>query len=366
MPLQLIRGQSFVDAAENALYIPIWTTVKKNIKYLKIAIAVLLIYFLITSGRLDLSNLSTFLNSLQSMIFSTFSFLLLVLVYFITVVRWNILLKAQKINVSFMKALRFSFIGFFFNTALVGSLGGDFVKMCYVAREAKTERTKAIMTVIMDRIIGLTALVTLASMSCLSIIDIILSDKRLFSLAILTWGLLAALIFFFFLGLYYFSRENNIIFRVVQKCPFSEHILNVLRSINGYRHCKRHVVYAFFITIALQLISFFVLIAISRFLGETQIATVSYLFIIPLGFLTISLPITPGGIGVGQVAFLFLFNLLRGDSTSLGADAFTFYQILTIIVNLMGIFPFVAHKRELKDIERNTPNNQPPRVATLS
>lgn len=117
------------------------------------------------------------------------------------------------------------------------------------------------------------------------------------------------------------------------------------------------MVYAFLITIVSQLISFSVLITISRFLGETQITTVSYLFIIPLGFLAISLPITPGGIGVGQVAFLFLFNLLRGDSTSLGADASTAYQILTITINLMGMFPFVVHKRELKDIERNTPND---------
>ena len=349
--------KTFIETTENALYVPIWTAVKKNIKYIKIAIAVLLIYLLITSGKLDLSNLSTFIENSESIIFSVLSFFLLLLVYLIAVMRWNILLRAQKINVSFLTALRFSFIGFFFNSTLVGSLGGDFVKMYYIAREAKTERTKAIMTVIMDRIIGLTALVTLASISCLSIIDIVLSDKRLFSLAILIWGLLAALVFFFFLGLYYFSRENNIIFRVVQKCPFSEHILNVLASINGYRHCKRHLVYAFLITIVLQIISISVLIAISRFLGETQIAIVSYLFIIPLGFLTISLPITPGGIGVGQVAFLFLFNLLRGDSTSLGADAFTFYQLLTIIVNLMGIFPFVAHKRELKEIERNTPNN---------
>lgn len=200
------KGKTFFGTTENVLYVLIWTAVKENIKYLKIGIAGLLIYFLITSGKLDLSNLSTFVNSLQSIIFSTFTFLLLLLVYFIGVIRWNILLRAQNINVSFLTALNF-FIGFFFNSALIGSLGGDFVKMYCIAKKAKTERTKAIMTVVMDRIIGLTALVTLGSISCLSIINIILSDNRLFLLAILTWGLLAAL--FFSWSVLFFKRKQH-------------------------------------------------------------------------------------------------------------------------------------------------------------
>ena len=58
----------------------------------------------------------------------------------------------------------FYMVGAFFNLFLLGSTGGDAVKAFYVLRESPPERRAgAILAVIMDRLLGLLALILLAA-----------------------------------------------------------------------------------------------------------------------------------------------------------------------------------------------------------
>src|SRR5262249_13871104 len=72
--------------------------------------------------------------------------------------RWYFLVRAQDLPFTLPDALRLGFIGFFFNTFMPGSVGGDVIKAAFVARE-QSRRTVAVATVIMDRAIALWALV---------------------------------------------------------------------------------------------------------------------------------------------------------------------------------------------------------------
>jgi hypothetical protein len=53
-------------------------------------------------------------------------------------------------------------IAHFFNSFLLGSVGGDVLKAYYVARETHHKKTEAIITVVVDRIIGLFSMLILA------------------------------------------------------------------------------------------------------------------------------------------------------------------------------------------------------------
>jgi uncharacterized membrane protein YbhN (UPF0104 family) len=69
--------------------------------------------------------------------------------------------------------------------------------------------------------------------------------------------------------------------------------------------------------------------------------------VVPVGHIVNSLPLTPGGLGVGETAFNALFNLtgLRG-----GAEALLCTRIWTAMVGLIG-FSFYLHgiSREVFD-----------------
>jgi len=72
----------------------------------------------------------------------------------------------------------------------------------------------------------------------------------------------------------------------------------------------------------------------------------SYFFIVPLGMITMSIPITPAGIGVGQAAFLKLFEWSLGTKTTIGADAVTIWQVLAIAISLVGSYFYVSYAKK--------------------
>jgi len=59
---------------------------------------------------------------------------------------------------------------------------------------------------------------------------------------------------------------------------------------------------------------------------------------VPIGVILNSLPITPGGLGVGETAFNVLFHIagLHG-----GAEALLCWRIWTAMVGLVGLIPYL-------------------------
>ncbi len=76
----------------------------------------------------------------------------------IATVRWQMLLRAQNIRIGFWRATELTLIGLFFNNFMPGLTGGDLVKAFYAAKLTSEKKTHAVVTVFLDRIIGMIAL----------------------------------------------------------------------------------------------------------------------------------------------------------------------------------------------------------------
>lgn len=83
---------------------------------------------------------------------------------FQTFVRWFLLVRAQGLPFTLRGAVRLGLVGYFFNTFLPGSVGGDLIKAAGIAREQERQ-TVAVATVLIDRAIGLAALVWLVALA---------------------------------------------------------------------------------------------------------------------------------------------------------------------------------------------------------
>jgi glycosyltransferase 2 family protein len=73
--------------------------------------------------------------------------------------RWRMLLRVHDVQMRFWRVFELTMIGQFFSTIGVGSTGGDVFKIFYVARAVPDRRTAVAFTVIVDRVVGLIALV---------------------------------------------------------------------------------------------------------------------------------------------------------------------------------------------------------------
>ena len=78
------------------------------------------------------------------------------------ILRWQLILQVHGIRLPLRRTTQISLIGHFFNSFLLGSVGGDVLKAYYVARETHHKKTEAVVTVAVDRIIGLFSMLILA------------------------------------------------------------------------------------------------------------------------------------------------------------------------------------------------------------
>ena len=78
-------------------------------------------------------------------------------------IRWQYLLYVQDIRLPWWRVLALMIIGVFFNVVAPGGTGGDLVKTFYLMKETPGKRTLALLSVIMDRILGLLSVVILAA-----------------------------------------------------------------------------------------------------------------------------------------------------------------------------------------------------------
>ena len=72
--------------------------------------------------------------------------------------RWRMLLGVHGVHLRFWRVFELTMIGQFFSAFLLGTTGGDVVKIYYVARAVPDHRAAVSFTVIVDRVIGLVAL----------------------------------------------------------------------------------------------------------------------------------------------------------------------------------------------------------------
>ncbi|MGZ5537918.1 MAG: lysylphosphatidylglycerol synthase transmembrane domain-containing protein, partial [Chthoniobacterales bacterium] len=74
-------------------------------------------------------------------------------------VRWQVLLRVQKIRLTNMRVGGLFFIGMFYNQFMPGGTGGDIIKSYLLLKETSDKKAGALLAVLFDRIIGLTALI---------------------------------------------------------------------------------------------------------------------------------------------------------------------------------------------------------------
>lgn len=77
-----------------------------------------------------------------------------------TAFRWEQILRSQEVAIGFGQSLLLTLVGNFYNSFLPGSTGGDFVKAYQVSRHTP-HKIRAMVSVFVDRVIGLFALVLL-------------------------------------------------------------------------------------------------------------------------------------------------------------------------------------------------------------
>ena len=272
--------------------------------------------------------------------------------------RWKLLLQAQGIRISLLRAVSLSFQGSAFSLFMPGgALGGDVVKAAIVAVEADSQkRMEGITTVALDRLIGMSALfiivlvISLVGYSKIMAVDLAIRTGIITLLS----GCLATTLFVASLFFHDFLLKFSLYAAFVKKLDsFSGgKVTRVISAIVLYRKQRGVLLKAFLISLFLVhpflLSTMYVLVwGIS---GEQPDFFSTYLAI-ALGNSAAVIPATPGGLGTRDkvVQTILLAFGVNDQSATLAPLCFS---ITLILSGCIGMICFL-----LESFSRNSLNS---------
>jgi glycosyltransferase 2 family protein len=247
--------------------------------------------------------------------------------------RLSLLFKPEGLHLSFPNSLKLTLVSSFFATFLPGAAGGDVAKLFYAAKENKGHRTEITTIVIFDRAIGLFSILILPLLFAPLFRSLIRDVAALRVLLIATVGLALCML----LGLIACLHRSAALNRLAQSgfrfLPGKKLAERSIATVASYRGHSRVLAMA----LGLSLLANLTLIAVTaiaiRVLHPASVST-KLCLVIPLGDLANNLPITPGGLGVGESACNVLFKLAGLEG---GAEALLCWRIWRAAVGLIGL-----------------------------
>lgn len=314
------------------------------IKFLKFTVAFGLIGWMVAQGHLDIHDFDLLLDPKWAIILWLVAGLNILAVNW----RWSVLLAVKKFPSSIKTTFPLTLIGMFFNYAVPGAVGGDMVKAFYLAKDHPQRKMQSFSTILLDRLIGLYAMSWLAVFSLFLDVELILSNNKL---KLLGLGIILATLVQTILFAISFSGLLRAKLQFLQKIKVIHKLYEVVHS---YREHREALIKTFALSLLSQLVSIFFLWLVGVALHETSIPLSTFLFAAPIGFVISSLPISPAGIGVGQVAFLILFQLHSGQQTQLGQISISILQLEMFVWGLIGAFFYVKGRKQIEAQEAVT------------
>jgi hypothetical protein len=247
----------------------------------------------------------------------------------ITTLRWHELLKPLGIQLTVMRTFVLNMVGMFYNTIGLGSTGGDVAKMYYVARQTH-HGTRAVMSVLFDRGIGLLALILLGGLTAALQWHIRTCREVAIASAVLLVGAGAAAIVFYVPRL----RRAWGLHLLVDMLPMQDRLRKAIEAMHIYSRRPLLVAGAILVSFPVH-ITVVISAMFCGFAFGLPISPFYYWMAVPVIVLVGSIPISPQGAGVQEY---FAIKLLQSQQVTV-AQAFALtmsIRLMQMIWNLVG------------------------------
>lgn len=282
--------------------------------------------------------------------------------------KWGVLLRAQKINAPWRVMVQYTFVGVFFNNFLPANVGGD-VMRGYGLSEYIQRRADAAVSVVVDRLVGLMALSSMAAVSSLVVFllpqeTMAMSDLLpIAGIAVLATGGLATAI-----ALMLSRRSRALIGRLLRRFSFLEPLIPIYEklstAIGAYRHRADALALAFGIALGTWIFSNLTQWVLAQALPGDGIPLLYIFLMNPIIGLALLIPISIGGLGVNQNLFPALYSLV-GIPTALAVSVSLLLQLTIYVTSLPGGVLWWRQRRAREEYaeQEQVPANVPKTVS---
>ncbi len=250
--------------------------------------------------------------------------------------QWSRLLHVVDIRIPFWKVSAYYHVGLFFNNFLPAGIGGDIARVADASRHGPT-KTAALSAVLMDRLVGMVAIATLALVTTLPAIDRF--HLTLAYLAVVGFFVMSVTLVWAVFHPALLPACERLLARVGLG-GLSPHLDDLAGRLAGFR-ARRGLFAGLFVVAALTQVSRIGVHALVAIALGIHIPLVYFFLFVPLLAVIISLPISFNGIGVREGAGIILFGLVGVDRAHAFSLQFLTFLVM-VAVSLLGGLVFLA------------------------
>ena len=264
-------------------------------------------------------------------------------------VRWFFLVRGLDLPFRFRDAVRLGFVGYFFNFVSIGSVGGDLFKAVFIAREQPGRRIEAVATVVVDRTVGLYALLLVTSAASFFLHEKAMTAElvglcRMSYIATAIGGLSIGVVL---LPGFTTSAAAEALTRIPKLGHVFERLIGAVRM---YRARP-----ALLAGVLAQSLGTHILISASVYsLGKALYPDtptfIEHLVMVPLAMVAGALPFTPAGFGALELAMEKLFQIVPLRPAPPGVIIALAFRLITIAIAAVGVVYYWTCRTEIVDV----------------
>ena len=258
-----------------------------------------------------------------------------------TLLRWYLLVRAQDLPFTILRAMRIGTLGFLCNAFLPGSTGGDFIKAAALARE-QSRRTVAVATVIMDRALSLWGLILLLAVvggvcwfQGLLEGDALGPSRVVITASAIIIGVSVAL--WLIMGLCSQQGAERWAGKLDGVPKIGASLSQLWQALWLYRNRSATVAWAIVLTTisnVCDILAFYGYV-LTLCYGLVLPSLADHFLLVPVGLVISGVPLFPGGAGIGEAGFGGLYALF-GSAAANGVLGSLLFRVSGWIIGILG------------------------------
>jgi uncharacterized membrane protein YbhN (UPF0104 family) len=229
--------------------------------------------------------------------------------------------------------------GMFFNLFLLGSTGGDVIKIFFIMREVPDKKAGALLSVFIDRIVGLLALATVSAVVILARWGELMRSAPMgvLTVAIILGGSLG------FIGVAWLVDRLNLTSKLPHWLPMHAKLAEAASAFSEYAKAGGAISRAFALSIPAHLLIFatfyFAAKAFSAGLG-----LISIFCVMPIVSTVTALPISLGGAGLREGLFISLLGSLYNTPKAIAMSISISGFLMLVVWSLIGGLVYLLYR----------------------
>lgn len=279
----------------------------------------------------------------------------LTLCFYVAAWRLIMLMAPLGLHLALGPSLRLTLIGQFFSTFLPGGTSGDVMKIYYAAQGNEGRRTEVATIMILDRAVGMFAMLLFPLLLSPFFPRLVGSSAALRKILWLAALIGVAMLAGFLLCLSTRVRNSRLLLWTFRKMPMGVYAERMFDALHGFGSHPGALLASVGISLLGHAVTAGTVLTLAVATGGVVRSPEASL-LVPIGFLANTLPLTPGGLGVGEAAFERLFRLAR---ITTGAEALLGWRLLSTLISLMGLVYYLQGRKQFIKIKREVSSAEP-------